>query len=54
MTEPERQRAAAAAAELHGAGASADSEKIATESTLQKVAKFLEELNTKLPQPVLV
>lgn len=29
-------------------------EEIATETTLQKVAKFLEELNTKLPQPVLV
>jgi hypothetical protein len=31
-----------------------ESEKIATETTLQKVAKFLEELNGKLPQPVLV
>lgn len=27
---------------------------LATETTLQRVAKFLEELNTKLPQPVLV
>lgn len=32
----------------------AEADKIATETTLQKVAKFLEELNTKLPQPVLV
>jgi hypothetical protein len=26
----------------------------ATESTLQQVARLMEELNTKLPQPILV
>lgn len=51
MTEPERQRAEA----VNQASAPAsEADKIATETTLQKVAKFLEELNTKLPQPVLV
>jgi hypothetical protein len=54
MTEPERQRAEAAGRTSSPAAAAAEADKIATESTLQKVAKFLEELNTKLPQPVLV
>lgn len=54
QTEPERQRAAAAATERQGAGTSAAADKAATETTLQKVANFLEQLNTKLPQPVLV
>ena len=53
MPEAARQRAEAASrAPSPSAGGEAD--KIATETTLQKVAKFLEELNTKLPQPVLV
>jgi hypothetical protein len=49
ITEPERQRSADKGAE--SAKAKADA---ATETTLQKVANFLEQLNTKLPQPVLV
>ena len=36
------------------AATTAEADKIATETTLQKVANFLEQLNTKLPQPVLV
>jgi hypothetical protein len=53
MTEPERQRAATSASQ-GGSATTAEADKIATETTLQKVANFLEQLNTKLPQPVLV
>lgn len=51
--EAARQRAEAATRSATP-GTAAEADKIATETTLQKVAKFLEELNTKLPQPVLV
>lgn len=53
MTEPERQRAEAATRSATP-GTTTAADNIATETTLQKVAKFLEQLNTKLPQPVLV
>jgi hypothetical protein len=53
VPEAARQRQESAASG-QAAPVSADSDKIATETTLQKVAKFLEELNAKLPQPVLV
>ena len=53
MTEPERQRAEAATRSA-APGTATEADKIATETTLQKVANFLEQLNTKLPQPVLV
>jgi hypothetical protein len=53
MTEPERQRAEVTGrASFPSAGGEAT--QMATETTLQKVANFLEQLNTKLPQPVLV
>lgn len=53
LTESERRRAEAnARAATMDPATQAD--KIATETTLQKVANFLEQLNTKLPQPVLV
>lgn len=53
--QPEAARARSESAS--GAPESATSsaaDKLATETTLQKVANFLEQLNTKLPQPVLV
>jgi hypothetical protein len=50
MSQPARQDAINSAS---GKSAGAMDE-VASETTLQKVAKFLEELNTKLPQPVLV
>jgi hypothetical protein len=53
LTESERQRAATSASQ-GGSAITAEADKIATETTLQKVANFLEQLNTKLPQPVLV
>jgi hypothetical protein len=53
LTESERQRAATSAGQ-GGSAITAEADKIATETTLQKVANFLEQLNTKLPQPVLV
>jgi hypothetical protein len=51
--EAARKRQESAAAK-QATSTKSESEKIATETTLQKVAKFLEELNGKLPQPVLV
>lgn len=50
--ESSRQRAQAERRESPSA-TPADGDKLATETTLQKVASFLEQLNTKLPQPVL-
>jgi hypothetical protein len=52
MTEPERQRAEAAD-RASSPVAGGEATKMATETTLQKVAAFLEELTGKLPQPVL-
>lgn len=53
--QPEAARQRSESASRATASATSDeADKIATETTLQKVAKFLEELNTKLPQPVLV
>lgn len=51
MTEPEIARQQE---KLSEPSAKSKETKIATETTLQKVANFLEQLNTKLPQPVLV
>ena len=51
MPEVERARAGSVTSPIEG---EAQKEDKATETTLQKVADFLEQLNTKLPQPVLV
>jgi hypothetical protein len=50
MSQPARQ----AAIESARTASATPTDPVATETTLQKVANFLEELNTKLPQPVLV
>lgn len=50
MSQPAREEAIN---NVSGKSASAMNE-VASETTLQKVANFLEQLNTKLPQPVLV
>jgi hypothetical protein len=51
MPEVERSRAGSVTSPIEGEAQQQDK---ATETTLQKVANFLEELNTKLPQPALV
>lgn len=51
--EAARQRSDSASS-APASATSAEADKVATETTLQKVASFLEQLNTKLPQPVLV
>ena len=51
--EAERQRAEAAARQENSSATASSLKDPATETTLQKVASFLEQLNTKLPQPVL-
>jgi myosin heavy subunit len=53
LTEAERQRAATSGSR-GGAASTAEADKIATETTLQKAVEFLKELTAKLPQPVLV